>query len=197
MADSDPDVRWMTYSEAAAALGVNPESVAKRMRRSGWTRRPGNDGKPRVAVPVSALPVSVIVPVTVQNGASIVPVNNPDIPQSVQDNTLAVISAVFREEQDRLRAERDAAQTALAEARKRADWAEGELEGLKLATEHQHAELAQMRREVAEAHNRAVVAEQQVIEATRQREGAEVALAKARKWNFLNFLFNLEGKRRR
>lgn len=84
----------------------------------------------------------------------------------------------------------------VGEAR-RAARVEGELEGLKLGIEHQHAELAQMRREVAEAHNRAVVAEQQEIEATRQREGAEVALAKARKWNFLNFLFGLEGKRRR
>lgn len=68
------------------------------------------------------------------------------------------------------------------------------LKGVKLATEHQHAELAQIRRQVAEAHNRAVAAEQQIIEATRLREGAEAALAKARSWNFLNFLFGREGK---
>jgi hypothetical protein len=49
---------------------------------------------------------------------------------------------------------------------------------------------------VAEAHNRAVTAEQEVIEATKRREGAEAALAKARSWNFLNFLFGREGKGR-
>jgi hypothetical protein len=53
MVDDVPDVRWKTYAEAAAALGVNPESVAKRMRRRGWATHSGNDGKPRVAVPVA------------------------------------------------------------------------------------------------------------------------------------------------
>ena len=89
------------------------------------------------------------------------------------------------------------AQAEAAAQRERAGRALGELEGVKLATQHQHAELAQMRREVAEAHNRAVTAEQQIIEATRLREGAEEALAKARSWNFLNFLFGREGKGRR
>ena len=96
--------------------------------------------------------------------------------------------------------EREARSHAEAEAaaqQERAGLALGELEGVKLATEHQHAELAQMRREVAEAHNRAVTAEQEVIEATKRREGAEEALAKARSWNLLNFLFGRSGKGRR
>jgi hypothetical protein len=67
MTDSDPDVRWLSYAEAAKALGVNPESVARRMRRDGWARRRGNDGKPRVAIPVSLLPVLAGVPVNVRN----------------------------------------------------------------------------------------------------------------------------------
>ncbi|MBL6082266.1 hypothetical protein JMJ56_30275 [Belnapia sp. T18] len=71
-----------------------------------------------------------------------------------------------------------AAQIEAAAQKKRAGLALGELEGVKLATQHQHAELAQMRREVAEAHNRAVTAEQQIIEATRLREGAEAAWLK-------------------
>jgi len=95
-----------------------------------------------------------------------------------------------------LRTTLNAAQAEMHAQRERASRALGELEGVKLATEHQHAELAQMRREVAEAHNRAVTAEQEIIEATRLREGAEVALAKARSWNFLNFLFGREGKGR-
>lgn len=87
-------------------------------------------------------------------------------------------------------------QAEAASQKERAGLALGELEGMKLATEHQHTELAQMRREVAEAHNRAVTAEQEVIEATKRREGAEEALARARKWNFLNFLFGRDGRSR-
>ncbi len=103
----------------------------------------------------------------------------------------ALRRAVEHERQARSRAEVEA-----AAQKERAGLALGQLEGVKLATEHQHAELAQMRQEVAEAHNRAVTAEQQAIEATRLREGAEAALAKARSWNFLNFLFGREGKGR-
>src|SRR3954470_16115948 len=55
MADDEPDVRWMTYAEAAKALGVTPDTVARRMRRHEWAKRLGNDGKPRVAVPFSVL----------------------------------------------------------------------------------------------------------------------------------------------
>lgn len=91
---------------------------------------------------------------------------------------------------------RGRAEAEVVAQKERAGLALGELEGVKMATEHQHAELAQMRREVAEAHNRAVTAEQEVIEATKRREGAEEALARVRKWNFLNFLFGREGRSR-
>lgn len=95
-----------------------------------------------------------------------------------------------------LQAAMAAVQADASAQKERAGLALGELEGVKLATEHQHAELAQMRQEVAEAHNRAVAAEQEVIEATKRREGAEEALARVRKWNFLNFLFGREGRSR-
>lgn len=204
----------MTYAEAAAALGVNPESVAKRMRRTGWARRLGNDGKPRVAVPVNllSLPRSVLD-------------NIPDTSKGVPDSSLHSIAEVFEKEQARLRKERDAAQALLDDIRERvgraegeastlrimlekerseivaertrADRAEGGLASLKLGFEQQQAELSRIRREMAEAHNRAVIAEQQVVEAIELREGAEAALAKARSWNFINFLFGREGKGRR
>lgn len=95
------------------------------------------------------------------------------------------------------RGARSLAEAEAAAQKERASLALGELEGVKLATEYQHAELVQMRREVAEAHNRAVTAEQEIIEAVKRREGAEEALAKARSWNFLNFLFGRVGKGRR
>lgn len=43
---------WMTYIEAAAALGMTVESVRQRARREGWRRTLGNDGKARVQLPL-------------------------------------------------------------------------------------------------------------------------------------------------
>ena len=42
---------WMTYAEAAARLGIKPESVKRRARSRKWPRRVGNDGAARVLVP--------------------------------------------------------------------------------------------------------------------------------------------------
>lgn len=75
--------------------------------------------------------------------------------------------------------------------------AAGELEGVKLAAEYQHGELAAMRQEVAEAHNRAFVAEQAALKTNRQREGAEQARARVRRWTPWNFLLRRDGQGRR
>jgi hypothetical protein len=204
MADSDPDVRWMTYAEAAAALGVNPESVARRMRRDNWARHKGNDNRPRVAVPVKVLGVPTVVPVIAPDNAAKTtpPVLDIKPPQNSESNTVGlVLSLAFHaqaatERADQLKIVAEAAQAEAAAARSRADRAEGEVDGLKTSAEHMHEELARMRWEVAEAHNRAVTAEQEAREAISLRDGAEAALAKIRKWSFLNFLFGREGRSR-
>src|SRR4051812_16600668 len=132
MTDSDPDVRWLSYAEAAKALDVNPESVARRMRRDGWARRRGNDGKPRVAVPVALLPVLAGVPVDgsdVPDNVSgltpsvpdVIPDENPDAERAARAEGEA---AALREERDRLLREREAIQ---AEATRERDRAEGAL----------------------------------------------------------------------
>ena len=148
MTDSDPDVRWMSYAEAAKALGVNPESVARRMRRGNWARGKGNDGRPRVAVPVSALPALPIVRDIVPDGA-------PDIADSVSDNvrdnadiesrTIKALedeAATLRSALDREQERADGAEARAVqaerereEARIRAAAAEGEAKGLRLALE--------------------------------------------------------------
>jgi hypothetical protein len=46
------DVRWMTYAELAEARGISKASAARLVMRRKWTRRRGNDGGARVAVPV-------------------------------------------------------------------------------------------------------------------------------------------------
>lgn len=46
--------RWMTYAEAAAALGMTPDSIRARARREHWRKQLGNDGRAQVLVPGDA-----------------------------------------------------------------------------------------------------------------------------------------------
>ena len=152
MADIDPDVRWMSYAEAARTLRVTPESLHRRMRRNGWARREGNDGKPRVAVPIDALRRFDPVPDVVQDGVL------GSVPDE-RDRTIAALeaeAAVLRDalgrERDRAdqaearagqaeqradqtEAERDAARAEREAAKVAAAGAEGEAKGLRLALE--------------------------------------------------------------
>lgn len=42
--------RWLTYADAAAALGMTTESLRQRARREHWRKQLGNDGKALVLV---------------------------------------------------------------------------------------------------------------------------------------------------
>lgn len=46
--------RWLTYPDAAALLGMTPESVRQRARREHWGKKLNNEGKALVLVPVDA-----------------------------------------------------------------------------------------------------------------------------------------------
>src|SRR3954454_22525541 len=50
------DVEWLTIDEAAARLGISRESVRRTALRKRWAKRPGNDGRVRLGVPVERLP---------------------------------------------------------------------------------------------------------------------------------------------
>lgn len=199
-----------TYEQAGKALGIETEAVRARARRGALRRGPRtNDNRPTVLL--STADIATI-------RAGIRPVRPEASPETAgrpdeRDRTIKALEAeamALRERMERAEARADLAQSELAaertrvtqaeqereQARVQAAAAEGELKGLTAGANHLHEELARMRREVAEAHNRAVAAEQLVLDAVRHREGAEVALAKARSWNFLNFLFGREGKRR-
>src|SRR5215212_6105753 len=52
---TDGSVKWMSYDELAAAMGINRESARQLAIRKRWGRRKGNDGKARVGVPEDAL----------------------------------------------------------------------------------------------------------------------------------------------
>lgn len=42
--------RWLTYADAASALGMTTESIRQRARREHWRKQIGNDGKALVLV---------------------------------------------------------------------------------------------------------------------------------------------------
>ncbi len=50
MADDTASDRWMTYADAAQALGMTSESLRQRARREHWRKMLGNDGRALVLV---------------------------------------------------------------------------------------------------------------------------------------------------
>jgi len=55
MADGFEEV-WMTYDEAAAALGIKKASVQRRAALRKWPKRKGNGKKVQVGIPADAMP---------------------------------------------------------------------------------------------------------------------------------------------
>jgi hypothetical protein len=49
----EPDARWMTYRELAAARAISPASATRLAMRRKWRRQRGNDGIARVLVPMT------------------------------------------------------------------------------------------------------------------------------------------------
>ena len=73
--------QWMTYAEAAKALGVGVQAVQKRARRNNWSKRIDNEsGKAKVLIDPEALGVRA------GTTASHVPANDSPVPvQSEED----------------------------------------------------------------------------------------------------------------
>jgi hypothetical protein len=49
------DVEWLSLDEAAARLKISRESARRTALRKRWGKRPGNDGRVRIGVPVERL----------------------------------------------------------------------------------------------------------------------------------------------
>ena len=47
---------WMTYDEAAKAMGIKKESVQRRAALRKWPKRKGNGRKVQVGIPADAIP---------------------------------------------------------------------------------------------------------------------------------------------
>ena len=73
--------QWMTYAEAAKALGVGVQAVQKRARRNNWSKRIDNEsGKAKVLIDPEALGVRA------GTTSSHVPANDSPVPvQSEED----------------------------------------------------------------------------------------------------------------
>ena len=55
MMNKDDDHVWLTYDEAAEALGIKADSVRRRAAARKWPKRPGNDRTVRVGIPRDAI----------------------------------------------------------------------------------------------------------------------------------------------
>jgi hypothetical protein len=49
------DVEWLTYDELADRLGIGRESARTLVKRKRWARKPGNDGRARIGLPLEDL----------------------------------------------------------------------------------------------------------------------------------------------
>jgi hypothetical protein len=49
------DIEWLTLDEVAARLGISRESARRTALRKRWGKRPGNDGRVRIGVPIERL----------------------------------------------------------------------------------------------------------------------------------------------
>jgi hypothetical protein len=156
---STDSVRWLTYPEAAKALGVAPASVAKRATRRRWPRQLGNDGRARIGVPLAALPEPAV---SLDSPPDIPPDSPGDSPpgsgldspwdrdalnQAVgrleaENSALRTAWAELREERDRqladLRTEREAERQTLRET----------VTALKVALESERSLRDELRREL-------------------------------------------------
>ncbi|OOY26322.1 hypothetical protein BMI90_18450 [Thioclava sp. L04-15] len=58
------ELEWLTYDEAAKALGIKADSVRRRAAARKWPRRTGNDRKARVGIPRDIIPDATPAPTT-------------------------------------------------------------------------------------------------------------------------------------
>ena len=118
--------RWLTYDGLAEALGINPDSARRLVARRRWPKKPGNDGRALIAVPLERLPPDNPPDALPDRGdvrkdasPDITPVVPPDTPDS--PSPVHVLQARVTQLESDLRTERErsAGLSALAEAERR------------------------------------------------------------------------------
>lgn len=105
---------WLTYAEAAALLGIKPDSVKRRAMRKRWPKMLGNDGKARIQVPTD-----VTDDATSDDTPDITPDTSPPLkPDDTRERLAAAETEVrlLREMLADVTTDRDAMRDALAKA---------------------------------------------------------------------------------
>ncbi|MFL5337991.1 MAG: hypothetical protein ACJ8H8_33680 [Geminicoccaceae bacterium] len=149
--------RWLTYQQAGDLLGVSAEAIRRHARRHNWRVQRGNDGKALVLVPAAAATEGWARPPGRPDGARVGspggqdpgrPPGQPGDMATVADMMTALVADRRAAETDAAQARREADELRreVSEARERAARVEGELAGVRVAFEQ-----AQGRAERAEA----------------------------------------------
>ena len=117
------ETRWLTYDGLAEALGINPDSARRLVARRRWPKKPGNDGRALIAVPLDRLPPDN----PPDRDPDIREDATPDVTPVVPPDTSAILPPVHAlqarvtelEAELRTERERSAGLSALAEAERR------------------------------------------------------------------------------
>ena len=159
--------RWLSYADAAAALGMTPESVRQRARREHWRKQLGNGGRALILVPADT---SRTPPGDTDGDA---PVSRP----VKRDPTLVALQARLAEMESRtteLRADVERERSERLRERERADRLTDEVASLARQLAQAVGDAGARETELRNAAN------QSAVEAGKAR--AELAAWKARPW---------------
>jgi hypothetical protein len=150
------DTRWLTYDELAAVLRITAGSARRLVgRNKHWSRKPGNDGRVRIGVPVERLPAD----------------NSPDPREAVApDTTPAVIGTIsaLSHHIETLKGALAKAEAATERERERAERLEGDLGATRRDLEEERT-----RRVVAEVEAAVAPALRVTVEALKCALGTE------------------------
>jgi hypothetical protein len=169
--------RWLSYADAAALLGMTPESVRQRARREHWRKQLGNEGKALILVPADTdrIPAGD----TAVEALATRPVKRPE-----SDTILAALQARLAEMETRtteLRADVDRERAERLQERDRADRLTDKVASLARQLVQTVQEAGSRESAVSEQLSQAkTLASQREAEASSAR--GELAAWKARPW---------------
>ena len=116
--------RWLTYDDLAAALRITPDSARRLVARRKWPKKPGNDGRALIAVPLDRLPPDNLSDISPDTGPDVREDASPDVTPVVPPDTSSPVHALQArvtelEAELRTERERSAGLSAVAEAERR------------------------------------------------------------------------------
>jgi hypothetical protein len=169
---ADTETRWLGYDEIAKALGIAPASARRLVARRQWPRKPGNDGRALIAIPLDRLTPDSPPDVSPADIPDVAHDSPPRVPPDVIPDTVAILAAMGRhvehleQELGNVRGERDAAKAERDAAIARATALTGEaaiasalrttLDALKTALEAEKGRLIEVRADRDRWHQEAV-----------------------------------------